>query len=177
MKHEHGLLEHEQHEQKISRYTLNDFLPLITLFSLIALVTIFHQLVYGWNLKEGMRITMAAFFLIFGSFKIINLSGFAQAYSMYDLLAKRFLWYGYSYPFIEVGLGCAYLFSWQLSVVSGITVVLMTFSAAGVFNELRKGHTIICACLGAVFKIPMTYVTLIEDLLMAAMAFAMFVMK
>ncbi len=53
------------------------------------------------------------------------------------------------------------------------TLALMFVSAAGVFNELRKGKTVICACLGAVFKIPMTYETLAEDLIMAIMALAM----
>ena len=32
-----------------------------------------------------------------------------------------------------------------------------------------------CACLGVVFKIPMTYVTLTEDLLMGTMAFVMLI--
>jgi hypothetical protein len=51
----------------------------------------------------------------------------------------------------------------------------MLISALGVANELRKKQTIMCACLGTVFKIPMTYVTLFEDLLMASMALYMLV--
>jgi hypothetical protein len=53
----------------------------------------------------------------------------------------------------------------------------MLVSAAGVARELWKGREIMCACLGVVFKIPMTYVTLLEDLLMAAMAGFMLVHK
>lgn len=156
-------------------YQLKDFAPLIVLVGLIAAITIAHQLWFGWDGKQAMRIAMASFFLIFGSFKVINLAGFAQAYSMYDLLAQRFFWYGYIYPFIELGLGFAYLFNWQPTIVNGVTLVIMLFSAAGVFNELRKGHMIVCACLGAVFKIPMTYVTLAEDLIMAIMALLMLI--
>ena len=62
------------------------------------------------------------------------------------------------------------LFSWNPTLTNWITLVLMLMSAVGVFNELRKGKEIVCACLGTLFKIPMTYVTLVEDLLMAAMA-------
>jgi hypothetical protein len=55
-------------------------------------------------------------------------------------------------------------------MVHVFTLLLMLMSAVGVAVELHKGKEIVCACLGAVFNIPMTYVTLLEDLLMAAMA-------
>ena len=163
-------MEHEAHN---TQYTVRDFLPLIVLFSLIAAITLVHQWCYGWSLDEAMRISMASFFLIFGFFKVINLVGFAQAYSVYDLIAQKFNWYGYVYPFLELGLGIAYLVQWNLPVTNVVTLVLMLVSAVGVFNELRKGKQITCACMGVVFKVPMTYVTLVEDLLMAAMASVM----
>lgn len=160
---------------EVTRYTLNNFIPLIALFTLIVFVTIAHQLWFGFDSTQAMRIAMAAFFLIFGTFKVINLAGFAQAYSMYDLLAKQVFIYGYIYPFIELGLGLAYLFSWQLSIISFITIMVMLLSAIGVFNELRRGSTVTCACLGTLFKIPMTYVTLAEDIVMGIMAFFMLI--
>lgn len=157
-------------QQNKKQYTLNDFLPLLVMFTLIAAINVAYQLYFGWCPHSLMRITMASFFLIFGAFKVINLAGFAKAYAIYDLLAQRIFAYGYVYPFIEIGLGLAYLFKYQLYYVNIITLVVMVFSAAGVFNELRKGKQIMCACLGVLFKIPMTYVTLLEDLAMAAMA-------
>ena len=159
--------------QNANGYKIKDFLPLIFLFIFIGGITFAHQLYYGWCLSSAMRIFMAAFFLIFGLFKIINLHGFAKAYQKYDLIAARFKWYAYLYPFIELALGIAYLCKWQLPVINSITLVVMLVSAAGVFNELRKGQRIVCACLGAVFKVPMTYVTLAEDLIMATMAAGM----
>lgn len=159
-----------EHEQMPTGYTLNDFLPLIIIASLITAITIAHQWYYGYNMDDAMRIFMASFFLVFGFFKVINLGGFAKAYAMYDIVAQQFPWYGYLYPFLELGLGLAYLFNWRPVLTNWITLIVMLVSAAGVFNELRKGKEIVCACLGALFKIPMTYVTLAEDLLMAAMA-------
>jgi hypothetical protein len=152
---------------------IKDFIPLIIIFSLIALMTLVHQMYYGWSLRSGMRIIMASFFIIFGLCKVINLAGFAKAYSMYDLIAKQFYWYGYVYPFLELGLGIAYLYNWRPIFTNSTTLLLMLVSAAGVLNELHKGAQITCACLGAVFKIPMTYVTLAEDLIMAIMAAVM----
>lgn len=156
-----------------AQYALKNFMPLFILFGCITGITALHQWWYGGDLKEAMRIFMASFFIIFGFFKVINLKGFVQAYRMYDLPAQYISWYAYVYPFIELLLGFAYFFSWNLLVINAITIVLMIISAIGIFNALRKKQTIMCACLGVVFKVPMTYVTLLEDILMALMAATM----
>ncbi len=49
----------------------------------------------------------------------------------------------------------------------------MGVSTVGVVNSLVAQRRIKCACLGTVFNLPMSYVTLIEDMLMAGMAVAM----
>jgi hypothetical protein len=160
-------------EPIVNEYSIQTFLPLITIFSVILGITVIHQWYYGFTMHDALRIFMAAFFLVFGFFKIINLHEFAQAYSMYDIIAKRAYWYGYVYPFIELALGFAYLFNWRPKFINLFTLCIMTVCAAGVFIELRAGHKVTCACLGAVFKVPMTYVTLLEDLMTAAMAAVM----
>jgi hypothetical protein len=157
-------------DQIIGGYSVQTFLPLITIFSVVLGITAVHQWYYGFNLHDALRIFMATFFLMFAFFKLINLEQFAEAYSMYDIIAKRFYWYGYVYPFMELGLGIAYLLSWRPKFINIFTFCMMLVCASGVFLELRTGKKIMCACLGAVFKLPMTYVTLLEDLLMAAMA-------
>ncbi|MCH7882986.1 heavy-metal-associated domain-containing protein [Patescibacteria group bacterium] len=150
---------------------LKDFIPLIVIFSIIFLFTAFMLVRLGrWDLVFAMRSFMGAFFVIFGGFKIINWKGFVDAYSIYDILAKRSRVYGYLYPLIELGLGFSYLFALNLFATNAITLFVMGISSIGVFNELGKGKQIPCACLGTVFKIPMTKVTLLEDILMAGMA-------
>ena len=89
---------------------------------------------------------------------------------MYDVLAKRSKVYAYLYPFLEIGFGLSYLFLWQLELVSAVVVVVMLIGAYGVYLKLKVHEEIPCACLGTVFKVPMTWVTLGEDLLMAGMA-------
>ena len=54
-----------------------------------------------------------------------------------------------------------------------VAFAVMTVGAIGVGRALRRTERIPCACLGTVFKLPMTKITLFEDLLMAAMALAM----
>lgn len=167
-------MEHMEHYQEPKKYTIKDFLPLIIIFvCIVAATTIKAAVLQQWELHSLMYDFMGSFFVVFGFFKIINLNAFVEAYSTYDLITQQSRIYGYVYPFIELTLGICYFMRWFLATINFITLVIMLVSAAGVFNELRKGKTIVCACLGTVFKIPMTYVTLVEDLLMAIMALMM----
>ncbi len=158
------------------RYTVRDFLPLIVIFSVILSVSLFFFFESGGKIEYAVRVFMAGFFIVFGALKVVKLRSFAVAYRMYDLLAKRSVLYSYTYPFIELGLGLSYAFNSAPLLTNWITLAVMLFSAWGVYLQLRKGETIMCACLGTVFKVPMTWVTLFEDLLMAAMAAAMLLM-
>ena len=145
--------------------------PLLLIVGFLAGVTwLVHAQTPGRHWHEWMSDFMAGFFLVFSFFKLLNLSGFVQAYRGYDLIAARSAAYAWVYPFIELGLGVAYLVRWQPQVTHWATLVVMLISAAGVLNALRQRQLIECACLGTVFKLPMSKVTLIEDLSMAAMA-------
>ncbi len=152
---------------------LRDYLPLIAIFALIILFTLIRQFYAGPCLIMAMNDFMGSFFLIFGAFKVMNLQGFVEAYAMYDILAKRSQLYAYAYPFIELSLGIAYFVGMYSFAVNLFTLALMLVSSIGVAMELGKKEPMMCACLGVVFKVPMTYVTLFEDLLMASMALIM----
>ncbi|MEX0930235.1 MAG: MauE/DoxX family redox-associated membrane protein [Candidatus Paceibacterota bacterium] len=159
-----------------AHHTIKDFLPLITILAVICAFTAYMVLSTSQpDLMYGMRMFMAGFFVVFGGFKMLRWRGFVEAYREYDLLAQRSMVYAYLYPLIEVGLGLAYFFAWQLVSVSSVTIVVMMIGAYGVWLKLRKREEIPCACHGVVFKIPMTKVTLFEDLLMAAMAVGMLI--
>ena len=56
------------------------------------------------------------------------------------------------------------------------TFGLMSVSTIGVVQKLRQKEEIPCACLGMVFKLPMTWVTLVEDVLMAVEALIMIIL-
>lgn len=130
---------------------------------------------FGGGFMRWMEIFMGLFFVVFGLFKALNLKGFKDAYRMYDVIAMRYPSYGYVYPFLELGLGALYLLALYPLATNLATLVLMSVSAWGVYLKLRKKEKIMCACLGAVFKVPMTWVTLTEDLLMVGMALVMLI--
>ena len=148
--------------------------PLLVVFAYITGIA----LLASWKGEslDGMQFMsffMAGFFLAFSFFKLLDLTGFADSYSGYDLLAKRWRGYGFVYPFIELALGVAYLIHFQPFVTNIATIIVMGFSTIGVLQSVLNKRKIQCACLGAVFNLPMSTVTIIEDLLMAAMAACM----
>lgn len=124
---------------------------------------------------RGMRHFMAGFFLVFSFFKLLDPPGFVSAYRGYDLLARRSKAWAWSYPCVELLLGVAYLIDVFPVAVNAITLVLMLIGAAGVLKALRDKQAIRCACLGTALNLPMTKVTLVEDLTMAVMAAVMLV--
>ena len=153
------------------KYKAEEFLPLLGILAFVFFLSFGvykYQNGAGWY--DGMRIFMGCFFLIFGLCKIYNLHGFVDAYQMYDLIAERSQLYAYCYPFIEVALGIAYLMNWYPFATNIITLIISTVSAVGVLKSITAGREIMCACLGAVFHVPMTWVSFLEDAVMAIMA-------
>jgi len=173
MKEDHEMNKH--HEMKMQGGHDNaSYTPLVLVLAGVLVAAVVTAWLRG-DLAglELMRLFMGYFFITFAAFKFLDLKAFADAYAEYDLVAARSKAYSLAYPFIELGLGLAYLASWQLPVVNVITLIVMLVSSAGVLNALLGKQKIRCACLGAVVKLPMTTVTLIEDLGMAAMAAVM----
>lgn len=124
----------------------------------------------GFNWERWMQHFMAGFFLVFSFFKLLNLKGFAESYAMYDIVAKRWAGWGYVYPFIELGLGIAFLINYNPMATNIVTLVVMSISIIGVLQSVLNKRKIQCACLGAVFNLPMSTVTIIEDAVMIGMS-------
>lgn len=128
---------------------------------------------YPFDAFSGMLLMqhfMAGFFLVFSFFKLLNLEGFATAYSNYDLLAARWKGWGYLYPFVELALGVLYLTNIAPFYTGIATIVILGFSSIGVIESNLNKRKIQCACLGDVFDLPMSTVTIVEDVSMVVMA-------
>jgi hypothetical protein len=81
------------------------------------------------------------------------------------------------FPFIELGLGIAYLLFSDTLVTHGITAAVTFVSIIGVTQAVLKKSEIQCACLGTVFNLPMSSVTIIENAIMFIMALSMILMS
>ena len=145
--------------------------PILLIFFYITLITGLVQFTsHHFDWMQWMQHFMAGFFLVFSFFKLLNLKGFTESYIMYDVLAKRIPAWAYVYAFVELGLGIAFLINFNPLITNAITLVVMSISIIGVLQSVLNKKKIQCACLGAVFNLPMSTVTIIEDALMIGMS-------
>lgn len=155
---------------------LSDYLPLAIVFTYIIAGTLLLSLLReDYSPMILMGNFMGLFFGIFSLFKLIDLKGFAAGYSTYDVIARRFRQYAYAYPFIEAGLAILYLLMFNHPALHIFTLVLMLVSSIGIAQSLMRKTKIVCACLGNVLKVPLSTVSLLENLLMAAMSLFMLI--
>ena len=155
-------------EQTKSWFTT--YKPILIIFFYITLISSVASYTYQLNIHDWMNLFMAQFFLVFSFFKMLDTKSFANSYSMYDIVAMKIKYYGFIYPFIELALGISYLIQFNPTFTNTATIIVMGVSSIGVIKSVLNKQKIQCACLGAVFNLPMSTVTIIEDLLMVAMA-------
>ena len=93
--------------------------------------------------------------------KLQDVESFSTMFLNYDLLARRWVRYGYLYPFGEGLAGVL-----MISGVGAVSVI------KAVYVDKRE---IKCACVGGGSKVPLGFVSLTENLMMIAMAIWMLV--
>jgi hypothetical protein len=129
----------------------------------------------GW--QEYLRWFMGIFFLVFAAFKFAGYKMFAMMFAGYDVLAKRVKAYAYAYPFIELGLAVLYIGDFGSNFREAATIIVMGLGSIGVAQEIRRRSGIHCACLGNVIKLPLSTVSLVEDVGMGLMAIVMLIVS
>jgi len=163
-------------EEKASGIDYKRLYPLFLVFAYLIGGVVLTQIITGdWNSLQAMRFFMGGFFVVFSFFKLLDIKGFAASFSTYDPIASRWRGYGFIYPFIELALGIAYLTAINLFFTNIITLVLVSIGTIGVGKTLLDKRKIQCACLGTVFNLPMTKVTLTENSVMIIMAILMLI--
>ena len=158
----------------IPEVKLSTYKPLFIIVGFIAVTTLLSQYPFEkFSLMIWMRYFMAGFFIVFSFFKILNIKGFAASYSMYDVIAAKWDAWGIIYPFVELTLGFLYLTNIFPFETNFATTVILCISSIGVVQSNLSKKKIKCACLGDVFNLPMSTVTIIENLTMVVMAILM----
>ena len=112
---------------------------------------------------------MGAVLLLFGALKLYDLRGFASIFRRYDLISRYVPVYAFAYPFVELALGAAYLARFRLGLANAATASVMLVSIVSVVVSMLGGEKLRCGCMGSFFHIPLSYVTLSENVLMLAM--------
>ena len=159
---------HQTEDKGLGILTWRSYMPLFVIIFLIALSSVVIS--WGNSISDFILYFMTGFFLVFSGFKLLDLKGFTEGYSTYDLLAQKWSGYGYIYPFIELGFGLLMLSGFHPDWLLWTEFAVMAFSGIGVAIKLAKGEEFQCACLGTFLKVPLTKITLIEDFGMALLA-------
>lgn len=151
--------------------TLSTYYPLFLIFAFITVVAFLTADQTAGRLHNF----MAGFFLVFSFFKLLNIKGFAESFAMYDLAAMRIPVYGKIYPFLELALGLLCLIHYEPKTVYWADIILMGFGNLGVISSVLDKKKIKCACLGTVFNLPMSTVTIIENTIMIAIGIVLLI--
>jgi len=159
-------------ENMVETSKLAQLKPLFIILLYIAVASILlhkDDLVVG----DVMLDFMGLFFIVFSFFKMLDISGFADSFSMYDPLAKMIPIYGKIYPFIETALGLMLLMRFNIDIALVLTILVLGVTTFGVTKTLLAKQAIKRACLGTALNLPMTEATFIENAIMILMSIAM----
>ena len=147
--------------------------PVIALFAMTALMAMAAS-----HAVAGSPFTLRAaeWFIAFSMtvlalLKLQNVEGFATMFLNYDLLARRWVRYGYVYPFAE-GLAGVLMIAGALSWLSvPVALFIGTVGAVSVIKAVYiDKRELKCACVGGASNVPLGFVSLTENLMMIAMA-------
>lgn len=149
---------------------ISGYYPLFVLISIIFGVSLILSLRSNGGTMSFMNSFMAGFFISFSFFKILDVRGFANSYIRYDIIASKSVFYAYTYPFIELGLGLLYVSGIYPKIVNSITAGIMLIGLFGIINAIAKRKKLNCACMGTIINLPLSVVSVLENTIMIIMA-------
>jgi len=148
------------------RFKVRDYLPLIYIYLLTALLTGISFIYFVFSFKSLIFIFLGIFSVMLSLLKIIRIRDFVEAFSEYDFISQKFKIYAYIFPFLELFLGISFLLIIENILLEFLCLALFILNFYSVALALRKRRKFVCACLGDLIKLPLSYVSLIENLTM-----------
>jgi len=102
--------------------------------------------------------------------KLQDVESFSTMFLNYDLLARRWVRYGYLYPFGEALAGVLMVAGALLWIASPVALFIGTVGAVSVFRAVYvERRELKCACVGGASNVPLGFISLTENLMMVAM--------
>lgn len=103
--------------------------------------------------------------------KLQDVESFSTMFLNYDLLARRWVRYGYLYPFGEALAGILMIAGALMWIAVPVALFIGTVGAVSVFKAVYiDKRELKCACVGGNSNVPLGFVSLTENLMMMAMA-------
>jgi glutaredoxin len=102
--------------------------------------------------------------------KLQDVESFSTMFLNYDLLARRWVPYGYLYPFGEALAGILMVAGALVWIAAPVALFIGTVGAVSVFKAVYVDRREVkCACVGGNSSVPLGFVSLTENLMMVAM--------
>ena len=103
--------------------------------------------------------------------KLQDVEKFSTMFLNYDLLAKRWVRYSYIYPFAEALAGLLMLGGLLNWVSIPVAFFIGGIGAVSVIKAVYiDKRELKCACVGGSSRVPLSFVSLTENVMMVAMA-------
>lgn len=149
------------------------YTPVIALFAMTALMALAAS-----NAAFGSPFTTQAgewfigfSMVVLALLKLRDIENFSTMFLNYDLLAKRWVPYGYIYPFAEGVAGVLMVANVFHSISIPIALFIGGIGAVSVFKAVYiEKRELKCACMGGDSNVPLGFISLTENLMMIAMA-------
>lgn len=146
--------------------------PVIALFGIsallavavtwVALGTLLTWQTVGWFIAIAM--------VLLGLQKLQDIEKFSTMFLNYDLLARRWVRWGYIYPFVETRAGLLMLMGLLTWIAAPAALFAAGIGAISVFKAVYiDKRELRCACVGD-SRVPLGFVSLTENLMMIGMA-------
>ncbi len=149
----------------------SSWLPIVGMWCIAAVAAYIVVRIEGWrDVQNIARVFAGVFLLTFSIPKLMHIRGFAHRFMRYDIVARHFAPYAYMYPFIELVLGFAYLFAAVPLITNAVALFIMVISGLSVFFALFEGRMLYSANMGAIFRVPLGLITLMENAVVASVA-------
>ncbi len=166
-----GLREH--FGQQVENEDGTSYQPIIAIFSAAFLMAL---AVSWYTFGTVLTIRALEWFIAFSMCllaiqKLQDVEQFSTMFLNYDLLARRWVRYGYLYPFGELLAGILMIAGALIWIAAPVALFLGTVGAVSVIKAVYVDkRELKCACVGGSSNVPLGFVSLTENLMMIAMA-------
>jgi hypothetical protein len=102
--------------------------------------------------------------------KLQDVESFSTMFLNYDLLASRWVGYGYLYPYGEALAGILMIAGVLIWIAAPIALFIGSVGAVSVFKAVYiDRRELKCACVGGNSNVPLGFISLTENLMMIFM--------
>ena len=158
--------------QKVPEPGATSYTPVLAVFAVAALIALaVDWLSMGAITVMALPNFIATAMCLLAMLKLQDVEKFSTMFLNYDLLARRWVPYGYIYPFAELGAGVLMLAGVLTWLSAPVALFIGGIGAVSVFKAVYVDkRELKCACVGGSSNVPLGFVSLTENLMMIGMA-------